>query len=292
MVSHIVAGSPTQYDNVRLYLQQRWVSWCFRFYQIKITANNMCVIWCREQSFVTLYRLIFFQYYWSIYLLPGRLACYKLWRFTMKFACFQSFALFNVISQSNWVFPYFPQALDRHQKGKAWGLYLLSSLRAMFLLESDDFHASSRVSPDLSLRKIRAYSSSSLSLIYVLKKLFDKFFPFSFSFFSYLKRFWKKKCTVLIRYCWYLSDSASRIWWVVNLSSFSENKLSRSHVIWSHPPYHISLFRATIKFNVNLGFVAWCIYLPYWVLPTSFHIKAGHWGWSFVSLNFMTRKVL
>lgn len=60
------------------------------------------------------------------------------------------------------------------------GLYLLSSLRAMSLLEGDDFHASSRVSPDLSLRKIRAYSS--LSLSYVLKKWFDKFFPFSFSF--------------------------------------------------------------------------------------------------------------
>ena len=56
----------------------------------------------------------------------------------------------------------------------------------MFPLEGEDFHASSRVSPDLSLRKMRAYSS--LSLRYVLKKLSDKFFPFSFSFFFAFKK--------------------------------------------------------------------------------------------------------
>lgn len=61
------------------------------------------------------------------------------------------------------------------------GLYLLSSPRAMFLLEGDDFHVSSRVSSDLSLRKIRAYSS--LSLTYVVKKLFDKFSHFHFIIF-------------------------------------------------------------------------------------------------------------
>ena len=149
------------------------------------------------------------------------------------------------------------------------GLYLLSSLRAMSLLEGDDFHASSRVSPDLSLRKIRAYSS--LRLSYVLKKLFDKFFPFSFSFL--FKKVLEKEVyssdPLLMVLKWLGIKNVMGCQFIVPF----ENKLSRSHVIWSHPPYHISLFRATINFKVNLGFVAWCIYLPYWALPTSINIK-------------------